>query len=193
MIGEEIRPDGRIELGITEDDLWEVHLMLKFLYGDSNINQLRGLKILDIGGGSIFSFSNQEQYLPGFARAASHYGADVTVLDIKRQGEEDSKLFTGIQVDIVEAVLKNNLAGIIGNKRFAVVHSRNFIGDNVAPRVAYVLEMHKMQRSVFERLLLEQLQPLLADAAVVSFDRRAPNHRRFVYIKADGQGEWQIK
>jgi len=165
-------------------------------------NILKGVRILDIGSGSVNSNYRDldgfyRYYMPYFAEIAAINGAEVTAVDIKPQAEYHQKLFTGIQADIVEQVTDGNLAAIPGlkGKKFDIIASRNFVGVNNTPELDHLLllddHIYRIRGELvviddFEAKLVQQLEPLLAEGGIIDLGQRRDGKWIF-YRKVNGE------
>lgn len=166
---------------------YRVKDVLERLHGERNVpwTELNGLKILDLGSGSVRSFP----WLPYFARICSVNGAEVAAIDRFGQSEQDRKLFKSIREDIVELVADGRLKEVLNGEKFDIVHSSNFVGYNTDPSIydnyREVLKKRglKMPFGIFEfeDRLVEASKQLVAEGGIIDLhnkDISAPKYFR---------------
>jgi 2-polyprenyl-3-methyl-5-hydroxy-6-metoxy-1,4-benzoquinol methylase len=145
---------------------------------------LKGLKILDVAGGSEFAVDWRGKiWEPHFARLAAELGAVVTVLDLADQSEEDSKLFIWAAIDIVTTVLNNTFLDLdLLSHKYDIINANAFVGNNPTPSIENLLHRNKCDLETFEATLIRQLFTLLNPGGVM-FLNQQDTQGNTVYIK----------
>lgn len=147
-------------------------------------NLLEGARVLDIASGSsigpkfqdrdierIFGDRFMKDY-PHFSRLAAINGAQTIAIDISPQSEADQKLFTGVTLDVIQAVKEEALASLpqVKDGGFDIINSCNFVGDNTPPSFESQLRKYGFSTDEFEQALVDQLKPLLAEGGLMDLD-----------------------
>ncbi|MFA5770789.1 MAG: hypothetical protein WC894_04835 [Patescibacteria group bacterium] len=120
---------------------------------------LKGKKVLELASGTETS-----GYPPWFSRLYTVFDAEVIAIDVMHLGEEDRKMFTCVQADLIEIVMGDGLGSIpeLKNKKFDLIHSSRFIGFNPPLEVVKELNRRGVTLDEFEMKLTDQAEKLLA-------------------------------
>lgn len=135
---------------------------------------LKGAKVLDIGAGIN----------PSFSYLCAVNGADVTAIDLFDYQGLDIKLFTPVKAEMVSLVMGNKFLSHpqINDRRFDLIHSRNFVGISWASELPKYLNKLKVSLEGFEEKLSNHCDDLLAEGGVSYLDRWHQLSPRISYI-----------
>ncbi|HKC14954.1 MAG TPA: hypothetical protein VKC89_03295 [Patescibacteria group bacterium] len=139
--------------------------------------EIKGKKVLDLASGSAAA----SKWQPYFARLCANNGALVTVVDKLPQVGRDKELFRGITTDLVLTVMGENLAEVVGQEEYDVVHSINFIGASPSPELLQELRVLHIKEEDFHMAFSRQAFSLLAEGGVMYLDERDPAKSEDIY------------
>ena len=133
---------------------------------------LKGLRVLDIGSGSMNSASQFMIYYPQFARLCAMNGAKVTAIDNVKQSSFDHTLFREIVTDVIPSVNEGRFSQVTGlaGEEFDIINSRYFVGWNPDPHVYNRLHNSFKGLAAFESALIEECGKITAENGVVDLD-----------------------
>lgn len=162
-----------------------ISTILTIWKGENSWNQLKNMNILDLASGSVYSVGLLKDWLPHFARLCSVNGAKVFALDIEPQSRLDGSLFEWAEEDIVQAVMEKQLKNLesIKGRRFNLLNSTNFVGNNPAPGLLECLSGSGINKNEFEEELLRQSGEIIVEGGAVSLDRS----KNYLYVKTNGK------
>lgn len=146
-------------------------------YSHPDWEQLRGIRVLDLAAGSIYSHDAANRcWIPAFSRLCAVNGADVVAIDKFPQGEGDAKLFRGLSADLVDMVMHKGLEDFLHEAscdgRFDLINSFAFIGANPFPGLRRALGLNYDK---FTQALRDQAFNLLNSGGVMTLGYKDAN------------------
>lgn len=111
---------------------------LRIITGLTDLNQIRGWNILDLGCGSSSSdWSNRtRQYEAWFPRVCASHGATVIGIDIAAQDPNDEGVYTHIAADLGQLLVGHNLVDLVNERKFNLIHASAILCDG-GPGIRY--------------------------------------------------------
>ena len=155
-------------------------LIKKWKGKENSWGELKGKKVLDLGSGSALG---DPEWQPYFARLCANNGASVTAVDIRHQAESDAKLFKAIIADMIPYVMQGNLRDLVGEEKYDVIHSSEFVGVNPAAELQLMAYESNFPLDDFEKKLFNQCIDLLAEGGIIFLDQSGG----FYYTKKEGK------
>lgn len=131
---------------------------------------LKGARILDLGCGTALPDSCHV-YEPYFCQIAALNGAEAYGVDLFEALSEDTRVFTHIQADFVDAVRKGKLRNLfpLQNPSFDVIHLWRLTGTG-DPFMIKSLKRFELSVGDFFRLLVPQAHDLLKEGGLLAVE-----------------------
>lgn len=146
---------------------------------------LKRMWVLDLASGSGNSYDMFGCWYPHFSRLCAINKANVVAIDKNPQTGLDKIMFTWVVADLVMVVLEQRLNSLptVRGKKFDLIYSSSFAGDNFCPELIQQLAVREVKLKEFKKAFLQQAGEVLAEDGVMFLGNHDKKYLPLLYTR----------